>query len=69
MCDDRSDINHTVELQTCHCLRMCDTKGSVFDKMLLVDDNDKRVSGTCTFIAFTRAPGIGLKDRMHSSTY
>ena len=22
-----------------HCLRMCDTKGSVFDKMLLVDDN------------------------------
>ena len=22
-----------------HCLRMCDTKGSVFDKMLPVDDN------------------------------
>ena len=31
--------------------------------------NYKRVSGTCAFIAFTRAPGIGLKDRMHSSTY
>ena len=31
--------------------------------------NYKRVSGMCAFIAFTRAPGIGLKDRMHSSTY
>ena len=29
----------------------------------------KRVSGTCAFIAFTRAPGIGLKDRMHRGTY
>ena len=30
-----------------------------------IPSNYKRVSGTCAFIAFTRAPGIGLKDRMH----
>ena len=35
----------------------------------IIPSNYKGVSGTCAFIAFTRAPGIGLKDRMHSSTY
>ena len=35
----------------------------------IIPSNYKRVLGTCAFIAFTRAPGIGLKDRMHSSTY
>ena len=34
-----------------------------------IPSNYKRVSGTCAFIAFTRALGIGLKDRMHSITY
>ena len=35
----------------------------------IIPSNYKRVSGTCALIAFTRAQGIGLKDRMHSSTY
>ena len=35
----------------------------------IIPSNYKRVSGTCAFIAFTRAPGIGLKDRIHSSSY
>ena len=35
----------------------------------IIPSNYKRVSGMCAFIAFTRAPGIGLKDGMHSSTY
>ena len=33
----------------------------------IIQSNYKRVSGTCAFIAFTRAPDIGLKDRMHST--
>ena len=35
----------------------------------IIPSNYKRVSDTCAFIAFTRAPGIGLKDRMPRGTY